>query len=158
GRWPLVVGLAGGIGSGKSEVARLLRELGAAVSDSDAEARRALQRADVRARLVAMWGREILDEQGQVDRAMVAGIVFSLPEAREKLEQIIHPIVHRARLRQLVRARREQAPALVIDAPLLFEAGVDEECDLVVFVDAPLEARIQRVQTGRGWGGAELPD
>lgn len=156
GRWPLVVGLAGGIGSGKSAVARMLGELGAIVSDSDAEARRALQRADVRARLVEMWGREILDEQGEVDRAMVAGIVFSLPEAREKLEQIVHPIVHRARLRQLVRARRERAPALVIDAPLLFEAGVDEECDLVVFVDAPLEARLERVRAGRGWDEGEL--
>jgi dephospho-CoA kinase len=156
GRWPLVVGLAGGIGSGKSAVARLLSEMGAVVSDSDTEARRALQRADVRARLVEMWGPEILDESGAVDRAMVAGIVFSLPDAREKLEQIIHPIVHRARLRRLVRARREQAPALVIDAPLLFEANVDQECDLVVFVDAPLEARIERVRIGRGWDAAEL--
>lgn len=156
GRWPLVVGLAGGIGSGKSAVARLLAEMGAVVSDSDAEARQALQRADVRAQLVEMWGPEILTESGEVDRAVVAGIVFSLSDAREKLEQIIHPIVHRARLRRLVRARRERAPALVIDAPLLFEANVDQECDLVVFVDAPLEARIERVRAGRGWDAAEL--
>lgn len=156
GRWPLVIGLAGGIGSGKSAVARILGELGAVVSDSDAEARRALQRDDVRQKLVEMWGPEILDQSGAVDRAMVAGIVFSLPDAREKLEQIIHPIVHRARLRTLVRARREGAPALVIDAPLLFEAGVDQECDLVVFVDAPLEARIERVRANRGWDEAEL--
>jgi dephospho-CoA kinase len=156
GRWPLVIGLAGGIGSGKSEVARLLSDLGAVVSDSDAEARQALQRVDVRSKLVEMWGREILDDEGQVDRAMVAGIVFSLPDARQKLEQIVHPIVHRARLRQLVRARRERAPALVIDAPLLFEAGVDEECDLVVFVDAPLEARLARVRESRGWDEGEL--
>src|SRR5690606_33711862 len=81
---------------------------------------------------------------------------FSLPDAREKLEQIIHPIVHRARLRTLVRARREGAPALVIDAPLLFEAGVDQECDLVVFVDTPLQTRLERVRAGRGWDEAEL--
>ncbi len=156
GRWPLVIGLAGGIGSGKSAVAKMLGELGAVVSDSDAEAREALQRSDVRAKLVELWGPEILDGEGNVDRAMVAGIVFSLAEAREKLEQIVHPIVRRARLRKLVLARREQAPAMVIDAPLLFEAGVDEECDFIIFVEAPLEARIRRVREGRGWDPEEL--
>ncbi|MFG0286129.1 MAG: dephospho-CoA kinase [Phycisphaerales bacterium JB039] len=156
GRWPLVIGLAGGIGSGKSAVARLLGELGAVVSDSDAEAREALRRDDVRARLVELWGREILDEQGNIDRAVVAGIVFSLPEARERLERIVHPIVRRARLRKLVQARRSGAPALVIDAPLLFEAGVDRECDLVIFVDTPEAERIARVQATRGWDEAEL--
>ena len=156
GRWPLVIGLAGGIGSGKSSVARALGELGAVISDSDADARDALRRSDVRAKLVQLWGREILDQEGNIDRAVVAGIVFSLAEARQKLEGIIHPMVRRARLRKLVQARRSGAPALVIDAPLLFEAQVDKECDLVIFVDAPEAERIARVKANRGWNEAEL--
>ncbi len=151
---PLVIGLVGGIGSGKSEVARVLADEGCVVIDSDAEARRLIQSTSVRDTLVSWWGDEILAEDGTVDRKKVAQIVFSDPEERKRLEGLLHPLIHEARQRKI----RENAdvPAIVIDAPLLYEAGVDRECDAVIFVDAPREARLARVREHRGWDEDEL--
>ncbi len=151
---PLVIGLVGGIGSGKSEVARVLADEGCVVIDSDAEARRLIQSTSVRDTLVSWWGDEILAEDGTVDRKKVAQIVFSDPEERKRLEGLLHPLIHEARQRKI----RENAdvPAIVIDAPLLYEAGVDRECDAVIFVDAPREVRLARVREHRGWDEDEL--
>ncbi len=151
---PLVIGLVGGIGSGKSEVARMLADEGCVVIDSDAEARRLIQSAQVRDTLVSWWGKEILAEDGTVDRKKVAQIVFSDPEERKRLEGLLHPLIHEARQQKI----RENAdvPAIVIDAPLLYEAGVDRECDAVIFVDAPRKARLARVRKHRGWDEDEL--
>lgn len=151
---PMVIGLAGGIGSGKSAVAGILRDLGCAVIDSDAEARRALGREDVKKEIVSWWGEGILDGQGSIDRARVAEIVFADPDQRGRLEGLIHPLVKRSRAQFI--ASTGDVRAIVIDAPLLFEAGVDAECDGVIFVDAPREVRLARVRETRGWDEAEL--
>src|SRR5690606_3719789 len=86
-----VIGLAGGIGSGKSTVARMLAELGCTVSDSDAAARAALEDHDVRKRIVDQWGDAILDSGGRIDRSKLAAIVFNDPAQRRLLEAITHP-------------------------------------------------------------------
>ncbi len=153
-----ILGLAGGIGAGKSEVARAFASLGCVVIDSDARAKAALDRPDVRDTLVEWWGSEILDEHGRVVRAKVAEIVFADPAQRTRLEQLIHPIVRqdRAQIIDEIAADDPPPPAAVIDAPLLFEAGLDAECDAVVFVDAPREERVARVVRARGWSEAEL--
>ena len=151
---PLVIGLVGGIGSGKSEVARVLADEGCVVIDSDAEARRLIQSTSVRDTLVSWWGDEILAEDGTVDRKKVAQIVFSDPEERKRLEGLLHPLIHEARQRKI--RENADAPAIVIDAPLLYEAGVDRECDAVIFVDAPREVRLARVREHRGWDEDEL--
>lgn len=151
---PVVIGLAGGIGAGKSRVARELERLGCLVIDSDAQARDALRREEVKRELVSWWGEGILDDQGHVDRSRVAKIVFQDPSERERLEELIHPLVKRSRA-ELIEAAGDR-PAIVIDAPLLFEAGVDAECDEVWFVDAPREARVERVRETRGWDENEL--
>jgi len=153
---PRVIGLAGGVGAGKSTVARMLGELGCVVSDSDAHARAALDRPEVRDRLVDWWGEEVVGADGRVDRRRVARIVFEDPEARKKLESVVHPLVHEGRMEDMERARAIGAPALVIDAPLLLEAGVDRECDAVIFVDAPEAVRRERVRRERGWDASEL--
>lgn len=150
-----VIGLAGGIGSGKSMVARILRELGCVVSDSDAAARAALQEPTVRDQLVEWWGGDILDEQGEVNRSKVARIAFNNPAEKTRLEGLIHPIVERKRQATFA-AAPEKAAGLVIDAPLLFEAGLDRVCDAVIYVDTPREVRLQRVRDHRGWDEAEL--
>lgn len=152
---PLVIGLAGGIGAGKSHIARLFAAEGCAVSDSDALARRALDEPDVKAALVQWWGAGMLDAAGVVDRAAVARVVFADPAARGRLESLLHPRVHAARAHQIEQAALAGVPAFVIDAPLLFEAGVDKECDAVVFIDCPRDERLDRVRA-RGWGEAEL--
>lgn len=152
---PVVIGLAGGIGAGKSHVAKVLGDLGCVVSDSDALAKAALQEPGVRGELAAWWGPGVLDDQGRVDRARVGAIVFADPAQRRRLEALVHPRVHAARARQMQEARARGAPALVIDAPLLFEAGVDAECDAVVFVECPAPVRRERVRA-RGWTDDEL--
>ncbi len=150
-----VIGVAGGIGSGKSALAGALAKLGCVVIDSDAEAKAVLQTPAVREQLRAWWGDRVLDEQGQVDRKAVAAIVFTDYEARRRLEGLIHPMIRHSRAEQIEAARNAGAPGAVIDAPLLFEAGVDAECDYIVFVDTPRERRLERVRA-RGWDEEEL--
>lgn len=151
----MVVGLVGGIGAGKSAVAKALGELGFLVVDSDQEAKAALDRPEVRTRLVSWWGSEILDGQGRVDRKRVAGVIFSDGAQRARLEGLIHPLVKATRGELAERARQQGRRGVIVDAPLLFEAGVDQECDFVIFVDAPREQRLERVRA-RGWDEAEL--
>lgn len=150
-----VIGLAGGIGAGKSAVARAFADLGCTVSDSDAQARLALERDDVRRTLVEWWGRGVLDDRGRVDRSAVASIVFDRDDERARLEGLIHPLVRRSRESLIEEAAAAGAPAVIVDAPLLFEAGLDAECDAVVFVDAPRDVRLARL-AARGWDDAEL--
>jgi dephospho-CoA kinase len=153
---PLVIGLTGGIGAGKSAVAGALGELGFLVVDSDKDAKEALERPEVKAELVRWWGEGVLDSQGRVDRSAVAKIVFGDPAERARLEGLVHPLVKAGRAELVERAVREHRPGVVIDAPLLFEAGSDAECDAVVFVDAPRARRVERVRASRGWDEAEL--
>jgi dephospho-CoA kinase len=150
-----VIGLAGGIGSGKTEVARILAGLGCVVADADAIARQALREPQVRDTLVGWWGDDVLDADGEIDRAAVASIAFGDAEERRRLEALVHPRVE-ARRRELFDAAPPEAPALVIDAPLLFEAGLDAACDAVIFVDADEAIRRERVASSRGWEAAEL--
>lgn len=152
----VVLGLAGGIGAGKSEVARHLAALGCVVVDSDVEARAALDRPDVRETLVRWWGPDVVGEDGRVDRGRVAGIIFGASAERERLEGLVHPLVRSRRADLITRAREASARAAVIDAPLLFEAGVDAECDAVIWVEASRETRLERVIRTRGWTEAEL--
>ncbi|GAB4383069.1 MAG: dephospho-CoA kinase [Phycisphaerales bacterium] len=152
----VVIGVAGGIGAGKSVVASLLGEHGCLVIDSDAEARRALQRPEVIETLKRWWGESVLDGSGAVDRSKVARIVFSDESQRRRLEGLIHPLIAKSRAEQIERARREGRPGAVIDAPLLFEAGLQAECDAVLFVDCPFEERLRRVEASRGWDESEL--
>jgi dephospho-CoA kinase len=154
-RFP-VIGLAGGIGAGKSAVARSFELRGCHVIDSDARAKAALDRPDVRDALVAWWGPSVLDPEGRVDRAKVASIIFAEPGQRVRLEKLVHPIVREDRAHMIQEAKAAGARGLVVDAPLLFEAGVDAECDCVVYVDAPRELRLHRVAESRGWDEQEL--
>ncbi len=156
GRRCVVIGLSGGIGAGKSEVARALGKRGCVVSDSDALARAALERPEVVAELVSWWGEGIRDASGRASREAVAKIVFTDAAQRKRLEGLVHPLVRSARAEVIERAEREGAPAVVVDAPLLFEAGTDRECEAVIFVDAPREQRAARVGAARGWDEAEL--
>jgi dephospho-CoA kinase len=149
-----VIGLVGGIGSGKSAVAAALTRRNYLVVDADKDAKDALDRPDVRDTLVQWWGPDILSE-GRIDRKRVAQIVFADPSQRKRLESLIHPIIRTDRTAVIARARQESRAGVVLDAPLLFEAGSDKDCDLIWFVDAPLEQRTQRILS-RGWTPEEL--
>lgn len=153
-----VIGLLGGIGSGKSEVARLMAALGCAVSDSDTHTREILLRPAFRDTLVSWWGPDILTPGGEVDRTAVAHIAFADAAQRARLETLIHPLVHEERDRTFAAARAAFPPprAFVIDAPLLLEAGLDRLCTVLVFVDAPHDQRLARVAATRGWSEDHL--
>ena len=152
-----IIGIAGGIGSGKSFIAKLFGELGALVVDSDQQVREAYQDAGVKKVLRDWWGEGVFDERGDVSRSAVGRRVFADPAERVRLEGLIHPRVNEARKRQMNEAAGDpQVVAYVWDTPLLFEAGLAGECDAVVFVEAPLEERARRVRLARGWDEAEL--
>ncbi|MCC6909110.1 MAG: dephospho-CoA kinase [Phycisphaerales bacterium] len=152
-----VIGIAGGIGSGKSEVARLLAAMGCVVTHSDEDVRQVLLEQDVRDRLVEWWGPQVLDQAGRIDRRAVARIVFEDETQRRRLEGFVHPKVDARRKRKWAQAAATgPVTAFVIDAPLLFEAGLDRNCDAVIFVDAAEQTRLARVKEGRGWDAAEL--
>ena len=151
-----VIGLVGGVGSGKSSVARAFEARGCVVSDSDAVVKEVLTRQEVRDILVGWWGRSILDGEGRVDRKKVADVVFRDAFERRRLEALVHPLIRESREALIERARASGAKGVVVDAPLLFEAGVDAECDAVVFVETTRAVRLGRVREHRGWDEGEL--
>lgn len=150
-----VIGLVGGVGSGKSEAARRLAELGAWIVDVDHLGHEVLENPEVKTALVERWGRAVLTCEGKVDRRAVAERVFSRsPGAateRKFLESLVHPQITQ-RLADMLRnlAETPSVHTVVLDAALLFEAGWDRFCDVVIFVDAPDRERLRRA-TQRGW-------
>jgi dephospho-CoA kinase len=149
------IGLVGGIGSGKSAVASILRELGCVVCHSDDLARAAFDDPAIRSTLLAWWGDRVLGPDGSIDRAGIAKIVFADESERRRLESLVHPWIERTR-RAAFAAAPPQTRGFVIDAPLLLEVGLDRECDAVVFVDAPHAERARRVERHRRWNVDEL--
>ena len=152
-----IIGIVGGIGSGKSFVARLLGELGCAVIDSDAVAHAVYAEPAIKETLVGWYGPGVLNDRGEVDRKVVARSIFHDAEHRTRLEQLVHPRIHAEREREMSRVAGDPAVvAFVWDSPLLVEAGLHSQCDAVVFVDVPHEERLRRVRETRGWDAAEL--
>jgi dephospho-CoA kinase len=150
----LTLGLVGGIASGKSVVANILRDMGAVVLDADQAGHAVLREPDVIAELRKRWGDGILDSSGQISRREVAKIVFAAGnEAQRKfLEDLTHPRIkaHLERELQEIHNSPEPPPVVVIDAALLFEAGWDRLCDKILYVDAPRDIRLERA-VSRGW-------
>jgi dephospho-CoA kinase len=156
-RRKIIIGLVGGIGSGKSLVARAFASLGCGVVDSDRLAREAMDQPAVKTQLVRWWGPGVLDGSGAVDRRAVAGLVFNTPRELRRLEKLIHPRVHRGRARLQSRYRADwKIKAIVEDTPLLMEKGLDAACDVIVFVAASRENRLKRLAASRGWDEREL--
>ena len=151
-----IIGLAGGIGSGKSFVAQLFQQAGSVVIDSDALAKSTLDEPAVLGTLRQWWGDGVV-ANGRADRATIAKLVFDHPAERDRLERLLHPRVNLARETMMDKAAADSAvKAFVWDSPLLFETGLNAQCDAVVFVDTPRAERVQRVMTSRGWDVAEL--
>lgn len=137
-----VIGLTGGIGSGKTTVSRMFSELGAPVYIADEQARRLAELPGTQAEIRTQFGDGMLDAEGKIDRRKLANIVFSDPEKLERLNAIIHPKVA-ADFREW--AERQSFPFVIREAAILFESGSHRDCDKVITVTAPLEVRIARV-------------
>lgn len=143
----MIIGLTGNIGSGKSSVAAYLSELGAQVVDTDQVARQIVEPGSpALAELTSAFGPGILNPDGTLNRAQTAAIVFKSPEARQTLNEITHPRI-RAEVDRHIDLHRRQpgAPALVIEAPLLVEAGFHHLVDEIWLVVADEETMLQRV-------------
>lgn len=155
----LIIGLTGGIASGKSFVAALLAENGAVVMDADQIAHDVLADPQVLQTLADRWGTHVIKEDGSPNRSEIGIIVFADNEdatAEKKfLEQQIHPRVRKRIQEQLEVAQQEGKPAAILDIPLLHESSWDERCDLIIHVDTPLEVRQARA-AARGWSSGEL--
>ena len=140
----LLVGLTGGLASGKSTVARMLAERGAVVVDADELSRWAVAPGTAGlARVVERFGDGVLTSAGELDRAALGRIVFADPEERRALEAIVHPEVFRL-LGEEVAAHRDTDDIVIFDAPLIVETGFDRTCDVVVVVTAEADQQVAR--------------
>ena len=146
-----VVGLTGGIGTGKSTVSAMLRDLGATVIDAD-EATRAVQApgSEGLRRLAAEFGDGILTLGGELDRTRLADIAFNDPEARRRLNAIVHPLVREWMAERQQEAVERGDPVVVMDIPLLFEARGAGAFETVLLVYAPEELQLERLVQLRG--------
>ena len=141
-----IIGLTGQTGAGKSTVAAVFASLGAAVVDCDAIAHEALSDADVKASLADAFGNGIFTETGEVDRKKLASAAFASPEATKHLNDATHPFI----LAETRRRAKEAENTAVIDAPLLFQSGLDADCDVTVAVTADRETRLARIRARDG--------
>ena len=167
----LVIGLAGGIASGKSFVAACFVRLGCERINADEIGHQVLMEAEVIEAIVSQWGESVLQSNGQIDRQRLGQRVFqrdasqSSDEERSTkkdyvelkiLESITHPRIGDRIQKQLDQFKLESAKqAIVLDAPVMFKAGWDQVCDRIVFVDAEISVRRQRAAE-RGWPADEL--
>lgn len=153
-----VIGLTGGIGTGKSTVAKLFQQRGAAVIDADQLAREVVRPGrPALDEIVERFGKDVLTRDGQLDRARLAEVVFNDPDARKDLEQIVHPRVREMLLDQLERLKQQgSTPVVIYDVPLLFEAGSSlPMVDKIVVVYAPRDVQKKRLVENRGFDPGE---
>jgi len=152
-----IVGLCGGVGAGKSMVAKEFEHLGCLVIDSDRLNHEVLRRPDVLQTVRDWWGDRVVAADGRPDHRRIAEIVFSNPDEKRRLESLVHPLI--ARLREdMIKAGDEDpaVEAIILDSPLLLESNLDRLCDSIVFVEASETRRLQRLQRERNWGRDEL--
>jgi len=141
-----VVGITGPIGAGKSIVADWFRDQGAEMLDADRMAHRLLEPSQPTfRRIVEAFGGDVLDDQGRIDRRRLGQAAFQCPERLQRLNGIVHPpLVKQLRERMEGFRASPSANVLAIDAALLFQWGLEQECDLVIWLDAPREVRLRR--------------
>lgn len=137
-----IIGLTGGIGSGKSSIAKHIESLGVPIYIADIEAKKILETEAVISKVVALFGEEILDGT-KIDKKKIANLVFNDPEKLKKYNNIIHPEVF-LHFQNWVK-QHKNFPLVVKEAAILFESGSYQDCDKIILVTAPKEIRIQRV-------------
>lgn len=152
----LLVGLTGGIGSGKSTVARMLEERGAVVFDADVLARKAVEAGSPGFQAVVdRFGADVLAPGGDLDREALASIVFADPAARRDLEAIVHPEVRRM-FAEGTEEHRGSDRVVVFSAPLLVETGMHTAFEVLVVVSATVHTQVQRLMRDRGMSEAAV--
>lgn len=152
-----VIGLIGGVGSGKSLVAAVLAKYGGRVISGDEFGHEALRRPEVKEQVIHRWGQEILNAKGEVDRRKLGGIVFADSKERQALEALVFPWIERRIDEEIARANNDDGVKFVVlDAAIMLEADWARRCDRIIFVDAPREQRLCRLIAERGWTDPQL--
>lgn len=164
-----VISLQGGVGSGKSHLSRLLAESfrtanpgrEVVVIDADAVGHQVLRKGPVKQAIRARFGEGVFTSGGDVDRSQLGRLVFgrddSSNQARRDLEAIVHPLIRDELSSQISQARsRPEVAAIVLDAAILIEAGWKDICDVLIFLDTPLDQRLRQVSANRSWTESQL--
>lgn len=151
-----IIGLTGGIGSGKSTVARFLADLGAVVVDLDKTGHQVLQQKEIMDRLLREFGREILDDNGEIDRLQLGRKVFGDKGALLKLNAIVHPAIDAIVEEKIQKYQRQDVRAVILEAAAMLEAGRDWQVDEVWVITAPKAAVLQRLYGRPGYSEADV--
>ena len=153
----MIVGLTGGIATGKSTTAEMIRGAGIPVHDADAAVHQLMVPGGAAiAPITVMFGSDMVAEDGSVDRQKLGGVVFGDPEKRRALEAIIHPLVTAHRDRFLQEQQQKNKAVVVLDVPLLFETGGDAVCDHIIVVYASAETTAKRALARAGMTPAKF--
>ena len=150
-----MIALTGGVGSGKSTVAQMLRELGATVIDADEAARAVVEPGTPGFEQVVDEFGERYVKDGRLDRAALAELVFNDEAARQKLNAITHPLVRQWMAERQQEAEERGDPRVVLDIPLLFESNLQDLFPTILLVYAPPAEQLRRLVEGRGFGEAD---
>lgn len=141
----LIVGLTGGIGSGKTTIANMFAELGVPIYIADQRAKAIMDEPDVVSKVNALFEQSVLTDRGTLDRRAIREFVFNRPEILNKLNKIVHPLVKEDFENWL--DTHKDANFVIKESAILFEQGLEKQCDRVILVTAPEEIRIQRVMS-----------
>jgi dephospho-CoA kinase len=154
-----IIGLLGGVASGKSLVAEQFRRLGAEVLDADRVGHEVLLRPEVRDAIRKHFGDKVFGANSEIDHKALGRIVFAPPPSGPRelviLEQLTHPEIRRRLRLKVDQLAADGVSAAVLDAPVMLKAGWDKFCDVVIYIDAPDEVRLRRALS-RGWTREEF--
>lgn len=139
----MIIGLTGGIASGKSTVSKIFRELGAKIVDADIKAKEISEREDVVKEIGNIFGKEVINIEGKIDRSKIKEIVFNNKEKLKKLNDLIHPKVMEEFKK--IKENAGKNDIIIFDVPLLFESGMDKMCDKIILVFTDKDIQIKRM-------------
>ena len=150
----MILGILGGIGSGKSTVTEMFGALGAATLDADAIAHELIEREETKSTLQQWWGDDVIDVDGKVNRKKIQEVVFSDAQELVRLEKLLHPEVKKRIEEKIESFRESNGRLLVLDVPLLASSPLRDFCDEIIFVNSDETTREARTRT-RGWEPGE---
>jgi dephospho-CoA kinase len=152
-----VLGLIGGIGSGKSLVAAELVKQGGFLISGDLLGHEALYQPEIKEKVIQRFGEDITDGQGNIIRRKLGAKVFTAREELQALEELVFPFIEKRIKEEIAHARQKpEIDFIVLDAAIMVETGWDQVCDALIFVDAPRPVRLQRLAKQRGWKEKEV--
>jgi len=150
-----IIGLTGGIGSGKSTVSEIMADMGAVIIDADKVGHDLLKNTEVQREIISAFGKEVLTSDGNIDRKMLSRIVFDNPNLLAKLNRIMHPRMYNIVKNELKKYRNKNIKIVVLEAPLLIDAGWNSLVDEVWVINTPVNTVINRLRERTGMTGNE---